>query len=88
MGNGLASRFSMALSRIIDSQVALKLAETSESSQLSPSKNDKESIDEFNLLLKEINESDNLTVKLASISKIVASFNTTKVSSSLAKKKL
>ena len=78
MGNGLAGRFTLALSKAMDS-TAVDVADI----ETSPLKdNDLEN------LLEEINASDNLTVKLSSISKIVSSFNKKSGTSSLAKKKL
>ena len=78
MGNGLAGRFTLALSKAMDSTAA-DVADI----ETSPVNNN-----DLKTLLEEINASDNLTVKLSSISKIVSSFNKKSGASSLAKKKL
>lgn len=68
MGNGLAGKFSLALSKVVDKSAG----------------GNSDLIE----MLHEINANDNLTVKLSSVSKIVASFKGGNKSSSIAKKRL
>lgn len=75
----MAGKFTVALSRVMDKSPGF----ANPSIGGSPEKTS-----DLMALLEEINDNDNLTVKLSSISKIVASLNPKGSSSSLAKKKL
>ena len=79
MGGGLASRFSLALSRVIDNTTAT-------SAGLISHKED-EDMQEIIQLIDELNKHSDLTVKLSNQSKICSIFQKTNKSQSLMKKK-
>ena len=77
MGTGLASRFSLALSRVIDNTATTADAEAD---------NDEE-LQEIILLIDEMNQHQDLTVKLSNQSKICSIFQKNNKAQSLMKKK-